>query len=218
MLTSIVTFFDHLFFFLTHKAESIFWISALFGTALFLLKVLTFTLGNMHEDSFENDLHEPSIDSDLCEDVHTSTKAFKFLSFHSLSGFFMMFGWMGLAGLKQFHTGPLGAALLGIGAGLLLMLVTALFFRKAMDLASDGTQFTINKAIGLSGTVYQQIPSRGIGKIHVVVDGITREILAVSHDENIIPSFSPIKVIKNLDDTVVIVEKISEQTNTIKKI
>ena len=88
------------------------------------------------------------------------------------------------------------------------MLMTALMFRGALCLVSEGQQFKIKKCIGLRGTVYQQIPHQDTGKVNIVVNDITRELLARSHDGEEIASFTPIKIVDIFNNKIVIVSKI----------
>ena len=182
--------------------EFIFWASALFGTTLFILRLLMFILGigDAH-DTIQHD--HAGVDAD---DAHsTSSGSFKVLTLHSISGFFMMLGWVGLACIKQLQYSSGIAIIYGLVAGVVIMLLTALLFRWSRMMVSPGTQFDITKTIGLTGTVYQEIPQGAQGKIHVVVDGVTRELLAQGKDGRAIPSFVAIKIHAVLDYEVVIV-------------
>jgi len=75
-------------------------------------------------------------------------------------------------------------------------------------LVSHGTQFDIEKTVGLVGTVYQRIVGNEPGKIHVVVDDITRELLALSVGGDDIESFCIIRVVRVLDYETVIVQRV----------
>ena len=194
--------FTKVLVFLTRSSDLVFWSSALFGTTLFVLRLLMFILGLGDDaDSVEHD--HAGVDGD---DVsHHATGSFKLLTMHSISGFFMMLGWVGLACVHQLSFSSGAAALIGLAAGLLVMVLTALIFRWARVLTSPGTRFDIRNTVGLTGTVYQQIPTGGQGKIHVVVDGVTRELLAQSADCLVLPSFSQVTIQAVVDHEVVTV-------------
>lgn len=188
--------------FLAQSSDLVFWSSALFGTTLFALRLLMFIVGLGDDaDSVEHD--HAGVDGD---DVsHHTTGSFKLLTMHSISGFFMMLGWVGLACSQQLSFSSGASALIGLAAGVLMMVLTALIFRWARVLTSPGTRFDIRKTVGLTGTVYQQIPAHGQGKIQVVVDGITRELLAQSAEGVAIKSFSHVKIQAVVDHEVVTV-------------
>ena len=121
----------------------------------------------------------------------------------------MMFGWVGLACIKQLGYDHHIAMMFAILAGIVTMLLTALIFKGALMLVSPGTKFDIKQTVGLVGTVYQQIPHDGQGKIQLVVDGVTREILAQSSDHSMIESFKIVRVVEVLDHEVVVVKEIN---------
>ena len=83
------------------------------------------------------------------------------------------------------------------------MLLTAFLMKWMLYAESSGTVFTIHKTKGLTGSVYQRIPEVGQGKIHIVVDGITREILAQAQDGVSIESFVLVQVVKVIDYEIV---------------
>ena len=147
--------------FIIQSSELVFWSSAFFGTTLFILRLLMFIVGLGDDaDSIEHD--HAGVDGD---DVsHATTGSFKLLTLHSISGFFMMFGWVGLACSQQLQYSSGISTVIGLVAGVLVMVLTALIFRWSRILTSPGTRFNIHKTVGLTGTVYQQIPAHGQGK------------------------------------------------------
>jgi len=192
--------------FFSSNAESIFWVCGVFGTVLFLLKVMLLVLAGTGDDL----LHHAGVDSHFDVVDHAAGPALKILSLGTLTGFFMMFGWVGLACLKQYSLSIQTSILIGIGAGLLLMVVSAVLFRAMLTLASGGSEFSVKKTIGCVGSVCQQIPRYGIGKVHLSIDGLTREVLARSIDDKPILSFTEIKVVDIVDEqTVLVTTKIS---------
>ncbi len=194
--------------FFVHKSESIFWMCAIGGTLLFFLKVGLVLLSGLGAEGFDSDHadgHDFDVETDL--DHHGALSSFKLLSLNSLSGFFMMFGWVGLTALKQFNLHPFLSSLCGVGAGFILLLLSGLLLKGALALVSPGTRFETSQCIGLTGSVYQKIPTGGIGKIQLLVQGVTREVLAKSNDGKEIASFAQIKVADVIDNEIVLVEK-----------
>lgn len=163
--------------------DTFFWFFALAGTFLFLLRFLLMFVG--FGESFEHDQHA---DAD-----------FKMLSIHSMTGFFMMFGWTGLAALHQFHLPIQWASLVAFGCGLFCIVVLRQLFRSAHRLVSHGRDLNFNDAVGKCGHVYQRIPAKGTGKIIVTYGGFQHEMEAISAHAQEIPSFTQIEVVRILD-------------------
>jgi len=206
------------FSFLSYFKESqdiVFWAFALFGTMLFFLRVCSSWLmhsndGDGDHCDFESDTHD-SFDSHSTNEHHGAKSSLKLFSIHSISGFFMMLGWVGLACTKQLEYSPLTSIIIAFIAGIITMVATGLIFKWSLLLINPGSQFDIKKTIGQVATVYQRIPQKGLGKIQLEVDGMNREILAQSLNNNIIESFEYVKVLQVLDNETVIVEKINSQ-------
>lgn len=192
--------------FLANSTNTIFWASAIVGTTLFALRVLMALIGGSFDmDDTDLDTFDTDGDTDFHQHSRPSLKLF---SLHSLSGFFMMFGWVGLACTIQLGLPSFNAFLWALLAGFIVMLLTALLFKGILSLQDAGAVFSIEKTVGLVGTVYQTIPSRGQGKIQVVVDGVTRELLAQSEDSTYIESFNLVKVVRVIDHEIVEVVQI----------
>ncbi len=191
MLTDIINLF--------HEAgNTIFWASATAGTTLFALRMLTALFGSaLDVDDMDADSFEAG------DDHHHEASSFKLFSLHSIAGFFMMFGWVGLACTQQFAMPYGNAFLLAFIAGAGTMLLTACIFRGALLLEGPGSIFRIEKTIGLVGTVYQRIPAHGQGKVHLMINGVTRELLAQSHDNKPIESFALVEVVNVVDHEIV---------------
>ena len=120
----------------------------------------------------------------------------------------MIFGWVGLACVKQLGYGHVASIAIAFCAGLLTMVLTTFIFKSAFLLVSPGSHFDVKKTIGLTGTVYQQIPEQGLGKIQIEVEGMTREVLAQSADHANIASYSLVVVTGIIDNDVVIVKEV----------
>lgn len=190
--------------FLPSTQNHIFWISATAGTVVFLLRVVLSFFGN---SIFEHEIDIP----DAHDGLHHDGYLLKLLSIHSLSGFLMMFGWSGLACINQFGHSTTRAFLIALACGFAMLIITTLIMRAAMSLESTGAIFSINKTIGLTGSVCQKIPAHGQGKVTVVVNNITREVLAKSHNKKPIESFSIVKVIKAIDHEIIEVTETEEK-------
>jgi len=184
-------------------SDIVFWSTALFGTTLFVIRLCVTMIGGLTDEWAEGD-------DVMVEDgaAHHQTGSFKLFTLHSLSGFFMMFGWIGLACTKQLHYSQAASMVYALLAGGVTMILTAFIFKWSRLLVSRGTRFDIEKTIGLVGTVYQRISDNEPGKIHVVVDGSFRELLALSTDGDDIESFCVVRVVRVLDYETVIVQRV----------
>jgi hypothetical protein len=200
--------FIQLFQFLYTSTDTLFWICAVIGTTLFILRMLmAFAGGAFSVDDFDmpEDIHADGMSTET--DAHNSILSFKILTLHSLSGFLMLFGWAGLACRTEFELSYSLSLLIAMVSGICMMVLTALIMKGAHRLEAPGTLFSIEKTVGLIGITYQQIPAYGQGKVLVTVDSITRELLAQSHNQKDILSFTRIKIVGIIDhETVEVIE------------
>ncbi len=168
------------------EKDSLFWFCALAGSGMFLIQFLLYFSG---------------ADADDVDDH--SAQHFKWLSKQAVTGFLMMFGWVGLACKRELGYAPLASTGWAIGAGLVVMLITGLVFRGARKLRSPGSVFRLEEVIGKEATVYQRIPKEGVGKISLSLHDMTHEVDAISLNGEEIASFSPVRVVKKTDERTV---------------
>jgi hypothetical protein len=173
--------------------DPIFWFCALVGSGLF---VFQFTLNLIVTDSHDN------IDNASSE---METGKFKWLSKQAVTGFLMMFGWVGLTCKKEFALSEFASVLFACVGGGIAIFVSAFIFKIARKLRSPGTIFRIEDAIGKEAIIYQRIPCGGIGKITVSLHHFTHEIEAISTIQEDLPSFTSVQIIKKADEKTVIV-------------
>ena len=174
------------------NVESLYWFAALGGSGLFAIQLLLNLFGIA--DHGATDAHPGQDGQD-----------FKCISIQSITGFLMMFGWAAITCQKEFGltTGPV--IFFALLAGIFSFFVTSSIFRLAKKLHSSGTVFNVDDAVGLQAQVYQRIPGNGIGKISVSLQQMSREIDAISHKGEEIPSFTYVQIIKKKDDNTVVV-------------
>jgi hypothetical protein len=177
-----------------------FWFCALFGTGFFLINTfLSFFSG------IDSGLDIPSHET-VHEGVGSPDAAFQLLSLTSLTGFLMMFGWVGLAAFEQYQLSyPLSLAC-ALVAGTATMYLTASIFAGAKKLASDGSAFDINQTLGKRATVYSRIPEHGKGQIQIAISNLTHEVDALSENSVIIESNTNVEVVKIIDQSTVVVK------------
>ncbi len=168
--------------------DSIYWFCALAGSGLFAIQFILSLFGAIAED---------------LEDSGEMDGKFKFLSKQALTGFLMMFGWIGLTCQKEFALSGFHTIWISASFGIVAMLVTALLFHGAKKLRSSGTVFRIEDAVGLEAIIYQRIPKDGVGKITVSMNQFTHEIDAIAYED--LPSFINVRIIKKADEKTVLV-------------
>lgn len=181
--------------------ERAFWCFAVFGTVFFFLRVLMMVLGgfgagDLDDGDVDVDLHDHAPGAHHSDSLTSSDVAFKIFSLHSITGFFMMFGWVGLACYKQYGLG-VGASMGGaFVAGLFTMYVTAMMYKMMLGLASPGAMFNIEDMVGKDVTVYLKISADGVGKVQFSDKGLSRTIEAVSEEKKDIESFDTVRVVR----------------------
>lgn len=174
--------------------ETFFWFFALSGSVILVIQLILNLFGlSDHHDIGDTDIDTGEID----------TSNFKWLSKQGLSGFFMMFGWIGLSCLKEFEFNVLLSLAIAFIAGVLAMFVSGFIFKMARKLHSSGTVFKIEDAIGQEAMIYQRILKKDKGKILISLNNLTREIDARALNEEEIPSFTKVKIINIVDENTV---------------
>ena len=168
--------------------DFLFWFFALLGSGLFLIQFIVSLLGGDGED----------------DTVELDGK-FKWMSKQALTGFLMMFGWIGLTCRKEFELSNLASTLISLAGGIAAIFATGLIFGGAKKLRSSGTVFNIDDAVGKEAIVYQRIPQNGVGKITISLHNFTHEIDAISYHSEDLPSFISVQVIKKADEKTVVV-------------
>ena len=166
--------------------ELLFVICAAFGTILFVVRLALMFIGG--------DGHEGGVDADAGgmdgadghdfghHDVADSDLSFKALSLQGITAFFMMFGLVGWALVRQGNV----PAILSIAGGMLAGFSTVWIMKKIFQLAgslqSSGT-LDLQNAIGQEGLVYLTIHPGQIGKVQVVVQCRLSVLNAIAEDK-----------------------------------
>ena len=131
--------------------------------------------------------------------------SFKALSFQGLTAFFMMFGLVGWAMIRESrYSAPissLAAAAAGIGTVWLLKFL----FESAGKLQSSGT-LNLNNAIGREGTVYLTIRPGQVGKVQIAIQDRLETLDATTEQTDEIKTGQRVKVVK-LSARLLVVEK-----------
>ena len=174
------------------QSDTLFWFCALSGSGLVVIQLVLNFCGLDHTEGLEDNGPADAL-------------KFKWLSKQALAGFVMMFGWTALACQKELVFSTTQTLITASVVGLLAVCVSGWIFKSARRLHSAGSAFHFEDAIGKEATVYHRIPKGGIGKISLSLNEISYEIDAVSHNNEEIPAFSRVQIIKKADDNILIV-------------
>jgi membrane protein implicated in regulation of membrane protease activity len=131
---------------------------------------------------------------------------FKLLSFQGLTAFFLMFGLVGLALLRQSQVAAPLAVLGGTAAGFASVWVIREIYRFIAKLQASGT-IDIQKAVGQEGTVYLNIPAGGTGQVQLSVQDHLKIYDAMAAGGQEIKTGSAVKVLRVQAGNVLIVKK-----------
>lgn len=186
---------------MTWSLNTIYLICAVAGGTVVVLRLILMAVGLDHGDAPDA---APDVDHG---GLDHAGGGINLLSLQSISGFFTMFGLVGL-GLLQVRATPLVSLLGALAAGLFTAWVTAMLFMQMRRLQSEGT-LVINNAIGQTGTVYLTIPEKGSGVVTVTVQGAQRNLDAVSEHGLRIPTGSVVRVVSITAGKILVV---TEQT------
>lgn len=165
------------------------------GTVLFLLRLATMMIGM-------------DADSDFDMDAGDHGGAFGLLSMLSIVTFMMGTGWMGLACRLEWGLGSAVSALIAVGFGMAVLVLTSLMMFQMRRLDSAG-EYNVRETVGRTGRVYLKVPASGggTGQIEISVNGRRMIVNALSRREEI-ASFQSVKVLEVTDDGTLVVEPV----------
>ena len=181
--------------------ESVFWITAIIGSIVFLA---LFVLSLIGIDS------DAGMDVDM--EVETDTgMGIQFFTFKNTMAFFTIFGWTGIVCLENGLSNGV-ATFVAVLAGLAMMVLMAFIFLWISKLAESGT-LRIENAVGTVGVVYLSIGANRsrMGKISVDVQGSKRELNALSDDLNDLVQGEVIKVTEVVSGEILLVERLTKK-------
>ena len=128
--------------------------------------------------------------------------SFQVLSIQGLSGFFIMFGLVGIALLRSDLSelmSVVGAFLAGGGT----ILAVALLSRLMEQLQSSGN-IDIANAVATEGKVYLTIPDKGAGRAQIRIQNRLRTYDAMSWNHEKIETGTRIRVVEVSGDTLIV--------------
>lgn len=193
-------------------------VPALFGTLVFILRMVLMLVGGDTGDGGDGgdvghfghagDLGDSGDGAlDLSGEHHPSSNtAFEILSVQTISIFLMGFGWVGIGCLLGSGWPTPVAMLLGVVGGVAMVWIMARTLGAVRTLEGSGN-VKIQSALGLEGDVYARIPAGGRGQVRLVIDSRQRIYNAVSTGVDI-ASQSRVRVVNVNDDNTITVEPV----------
>lgn len=177
-----------------------FYVAVAGGLVLGLQLLLTF-LGGEDGGDFDDGGMDGGLDFDGDGDGegHHHGESFWFfeiVSIRTLAAAATFFGLVGLTARSADLSPPISLGLAS-AAGFGAMYSVYWMFKQLLRLQSSGTQ-RVQNAVGLPAIVYLRIPEAdsGAGKVHVDMQGRTVEYLAVTDDEEPIPTGENVMVVE----------------------
>ena len=170
----------------------IYYYVALFATIVFVIKLALFaTVGGDSE-----------VMADFNSEVDTDC-SFNFISVQSVIAFFMGFGWMGYAALKQFDLSQWVSFGIAFAVGVVFMFLTAylMFLVKKLEKRVSKDKST---AVGQLGKAYTSFAPKATGQVEVEINGQLTVVNAINDTDEQINSFDVIKVTRVVDDILYI--------------
>jgi membrane protein implicated in regulation of membrane protease activity len=190
LLTDINQWWDAL-----SSAHQVFWFIAIIFSVLFMIQFILLLIG---VEASGGDLDHPG-------DIGTFEHEFSALSVRSIIAFFTFFGWTGVLALNN-HLHVWLAVIFASIAGLAAMFIVAYMVFKLSQLEQSGTLNLFN-ALDKQGEVYLPIPAhgKGVGKIHLNVDGRIRELDAMTEGDAL-KTGTPVRVTEIMKGNILMVE------------
>ncbi|MBR1424015.1 hypothetical protein IJ579_00455 [bacterium] len=162
----------------------IYYYVACFATILFIIKLIIFMfIGG-----------DTEVTTDFNTEFETET-SFDFLSLQSVLAFFMGFGWMGYAGLRQLAISQILTLVCAFFVGLIFMFGSAYLMFSVKKLEKN-VKKDKKTAIGHTGKSYTNFEPNGSGQVEIEINGQLTVANAVNTQDCTIAAFDLIEVIK----------------------
>ena len=147
------------------------------------------------------------VDADFDSNLDGTDAPFQLFSLRNLINFLLGFSW---TGISFYTTISSPALLIGVAlfVGLVFLLVFFLIIKQVQKLGEDNS-FKLTNTINKSAEVYLTIPGQksGKGKVMISVNGAFHELQAMTENDAI-PTGAVVKVVKIINEDILIVEPI----------
>ena len=176
------------------NSEPIYCVMALLGTLLFVIKMVMLLIGGDADSDLDG--------ADLDDPAHVDGgESFTLVSVQSILAFFMGTGWIGLACREQWGLDTMTSIFVAAGFGFLMMLLSSFLNMKIRGLNHTPVNRIDEKAIGLKGRAYTDVPAKGkgMGQIEITING-KQQIVQASSQKKEIKAFTNVRV-TNVDDS-----------------
>jgi membrane protein implicated in regulation of membrane protease activity len=197
--------------------ELLFACCAVFGAVLFFIRLVLMFVGHAGDAGGDMDagaMHDiGGGDAGMGADVgadgghdfsgHDSDLSFKTLSLQGITAFFMMFGLVGWAVVRQGNYAAWIPILCGTAAGLITVWVMKKIFQFATSLQSNGT-LNLQNAVGQEGTVYLTVKPGKAGKVQITVQDRYSILEAVTEKEEELKTGQTVRVVKVIAGKLVV--------------
>jgi len=185
--------------------QQMFWGISIIFSFLFVIQFVLSLIGLDFETDTDVDI-DVSADSDTGGD-YSLDASFTLFSVRSIIAFFTFFGWTGVLALNA-GFGTMMAVILASLSGFAAMAMVGYMMYLFSRLGESGN-VDVNEAMFQTGEVYLTIPEgkRGQGKIHINIQGVMKEMDAVTEGKAL-STGSNIRVIEVIDDKILVVESI----------
>jgi membrane protein implicated in regulation of membrane protease activity len=169
------------------------------ATLLFILKMIFFSFLGADADVGD-------VDVDGGDDMAQHNGAFSFVSLQSILAFLMGFGWIGLAGIWEWHLGKITTFLVAFaaGAGCMALSVWLMFQTKKLNNIHENS---IYNALSKTGRAYTRFAPSGSGQIQIELNGRISTINAINNKKEEIAAFDAVQVVA-IKDHVLYVQKV----------
>jgi hypothetical protein len=183
--------------------ETIFLVCAIVGGTVMVCLLVAGLAGVGADHDVDHDT-DVSGDHDGTHDGHGNA-FFGMLSVRTLTAALLFFGLGGMTAI-YYGASEVSAFAAAVAAGGLTLYLVATAMNAMKQLKADGTA-RIERAVGLTGTVYLRVPGArsGSGKVHLMLQNRTVEYQAITNGDEL-STGKPVKVVAVINSDTVEVE------------
>ncbi|MDR3286395.1 MAG: hypothetical protein LBT27_03015 [Prevotellaceae bacterium] len=180
--------------------QQVVWCIAIATSLIFIIQMIMTFIGMDSHADFSGDVADTSMSGD-------HDMPFQLFTFRNFINFFLGFSWSYILFSKSI-TSQVGLVVLSTIIGVFIVGGVMLIFYALSRMTQEGNIYA-KQTIGLTATVYFPIPAHeeGMGKIQVSVQKSIREYDAVTKGDAL-KTGNIVKIIKVIDENIVLVEKI----------
>lgn len=178
--------------------DKVVWIIAIVTGLIFLVQTILTFVGMDADGGMDVDF-----DGDFGGD-HGDHEPFQLFTFRNFINFFLGFSWTVIA-LRKVIPNEMLLILLSAVVGVLLVAAVMYLFYAMTKMQQSGNM-DIQQAVGKTAEIYLTVPGfkKGMGKVHVQVQGTLRELDAVTEGETLV-SGTLVKVLDVVEDRILLV-------------